>query len=56
VFKQSKAETVRVYATVEVYKGLTTLDVLAFGLIVISIFDVLLNGLRNYVAGSSRST
>ena len=32
-----------------VHKGLTTLDVLAFGLIVISIFDVLLNGLRNYV-------
>ncbi len=32
-----------------VHKGLTTLDVLAFGLIVISIFDVVLNGLRNYV-------
>lgn len=32
-----------------VHKGLTTLDVLAFGLIVISVFDVILNGLRNYV-------
>ncbi len=32
-----------------VHKGLTTLDVLAFGLIVISVFDVLLNGLRNYL-------
>ena len=32
-----------------VHKGLTTLDVLAFGLIVISVFDVVLNGLRNYV-------
>ncbi|WP_083921076.1 type I secretion system permease/ATPase [Hahella ganghwensis] len=32
-----------------VHKGLTTLDVLAFGLVVISIFDVVLNGLRNYV-------
>ncbi|WP_445354232.1 type I secretion system permease/ATPase [Microbulbifer sp. EKSA008] len=32
-----------------VHKGVTTLDVLAFGLIVISVFDVLLNGLRNYV-------
>ncbi|MDK9557905.1 type I secretion system permease/ATPase [Marinobacter sp. M216] len=32
-----------------VHKGLTTLDVLAFGLIVISLFDVVLNGLRNYV-------
>ncbi|WP_148212676.1 type I secretion system permease/ATPase [Hahella chejuensis] len=32
-----------------VHKGLTTLDVLAFGLIVLSIFDVVLNGLRNYV-------
>jgi len=32
-----------------VHKGLTTLDVLAFGLLVVSIFDVLLNGLRTYV-------
>jgi subfamily B ATP-binding cassette protein HlyB/CyaB len=32
-----------------VHKGVSTLDVLAIGLIVISIFDVLLNGLRNYV-------
>ncbi len=32
-----------------VHKGLTTLDVLAFGLLVISVFDVLLNGLRTYL-------
>ncbi|MCW8883871.1 MAG: type I secretion system permease/ATPase [Motiliproteus sp.] len=32
-----------------VHQGLTTLDVLCFGLIVVSIFDVLLNGLRTYV-------
>ncbi|MFZ0469962.1 MAG: type I secretion system permease/ATPase [Thiogranum sp.] len=32
-----------------VHKGLTTLDVLAFGLIVMSIFEVLLGGLRTYV-------
>ncbi len=32
-----------------VHKGLTTLDVLAFGLLVISLFDVVLNGLRTYV-------
>lgn len=32
-----------------VHKGLTTLDVLALGLLVISIFDVLLNGLRTYL-------
>ena len=32
-----------------VHHGLTTLDVLAIGLLVVSIFDVLLNGLRNYV-------
>lgn len=32
-----------------VHKGLDTLDVLAIGLLVISVFDVLLNGLRNYV-------
>lgn len=32
-----------------VHRGLTTLDVLAAGLLVVYIFDVLLNGLRNYV-------
>ncbi|MBI2994319.1 MAG: type I secretion system permease/ATPase [Gammaproteobacteria bacterium] len=32
-----------------VQHGLTTLDVLAAGLLLVSIFDVLLNGLRNYV-------
>lgn len=32
-----------------VNQALTTLDVLAFGLLVLSIFDVALNGLRNYV-------
>ncbi len=32
-----------------VHKGLSTLDVLAMGLVVLSVFDVLLNGLRNYV-------
>lgn len=32
-----------------VHQGLTTLDVLCFGLVVVSIFDVLLNGLRNHV-------
>lgn len=32
-----------------VHKGLTTLDVLACGLIVVSLFDVLLGGLRTYV-------
>lgn len=32
-----------------VHKGLTTLDVLAFGLLVISLFDVVLNGLRAYL-------
>src|SRR3990167_9243268 len=32
-----------------VHQGLTTLDVLCFGLVVIAVFDVLLNGLRNYV-------
>lgn len=31
------------------HQGLTTLDVLCFGLVVISVFDVLLNGLRTYV-------
>jgi ATP-binding cassette, subfamily B, bacterial HlyB/CyaB len=32
-----------------VHKGLTTLDVLALGLLVISVFDVVLNGLRTYL-------
>ena len=32
-----------------VHRGLTTLDVLAFGLLVVAIFDVTLNGLRTYV-------
>ena len=32
-----------------VHRGLTTLDVLAVGLLVVYIFDVVLNGLRNYV-------
>ncbi|WP_299734241.1 type I secretion system permease/ATPase [uncultured Endozoicomonas sp.] len=32
-----------------VNQALTTLDVLAFGLLVLSFFDIVLNGLRNYV-------
>ncbi len=32
-----------------VHKGLTTLDVLAFGLIVISLFEVVLGGMRTYL-------
>ncbi len=32
-----------------VHRGLTTLDVLAFGLLVVSLFDVILSGLRTYV-------
>ncbi|MBI5460738.1 MAG: type I secretion system permease/ATPase [Gammaproteobacteria bacterium] len=32
-----------------VHKGLTTLDVLAFGLIVVSLFEVVLGGLRTYL-------
>ncbi len=32
-----------------VHRGLTTLDVLAIGLLAISIFDVILNGLRTYL-------
>ncbi len=31
-----------------VHKGLTTLDVLAFGFLVVAVFDALLSGLRNY--------
>lgn len=32
-----------------VHRGLTTLDVLAFGLLVVSLFEIILSGLRNYV-------
>lgn len=32
-----------------VHHGISTLDVLAFGLLVVSVFDVLLNGLRTYI-------
>ena len=32
-----------------VNQALTTLDVLAFGLLILSVFDIVLNGLRNYV-------
>jgi subfamily B ATP-binding cassette protein HlyB/CyaB len=32
-----------------VHKGLTTLDVLAFGLLVVSLFEVMLGGLRTYL-------
>lgn len=32
-----------------VHRGLTTLDVLAIGLLAISVFDVILNGLRTYL-------
>ncbi|HFD81388.1 MAG TPA: type I secretion system permease/ATPase [Gammaproteobacteria bacterium] len=32
-----------------VHKGLTTLDVLAFGLLVVSLFEVVLGGLRSYL-------
>jgi subfamily B ATP-binding cassette protein HlyB/CyaB len=32
-----------------VHKGLTTLDILAFGLLVVSIFEVVLGGLRTYL-------
>ncbi len=32
-----------------VHKGLTTLDVLVFGLVVVSVFEVLLGGLRTYI-------
>ncbi len=32
-----------------VHRGLTTLDVLVIGLLVISVFDVILNGLRTYL-------
>jgi subfamily B ATP-binding cassette protein HlyB/CyaB len=32
-----------------VHKGFTTLDVLAFGLVIVSVFEVLLSGLRTYL-------
>ena len=38
-----------------VHHGLTTLDVLALGLLVVSIFDVLLGGLRSYVFAHTTS-
>ncbi len=38
-----------------VHRGLTTLDVLAFGLLVVSLFDVILNGLRTYVFSHTTS-
>ncbi len=38
-----------------VHKGLTTLDVLALGLLVISLFDVVLNGLRTYLFSHTAS-
>jgi ATP-binding cassette, subfamily B, bacterial HlyB/CyaB len=36
-----------------VHRGLSTLDVIAFGFFVISIFEVLLSGIRNYVLSHS---
>lgn len=38
-----------------VHRGLTTLDVLAFGFFVVSLFDVILNGLRTYVFSHTTS-
>jgi len=38
-----------------VHRGLTTLDVIAFGLVVISVFDIVLNGLRTYVFSHTTS-
>jgi len=38
-----------------VHRGLTTLDVLAFGLLVVSFFDVILNALRTYVFSHTTS-
>ena len=38
-----------------VHRGLTTLDVLAVGLLVVSLFDVILNGLRMYVFSHTTS-
>ncbi|MES2675302.1 MAG: type I secretion system permease/ATPase [Pseudomonadota bacterium] len=36
-----------------VHRGLSTLDVIAFGFFVISVFEVLLSGIRNYVMAHS---
>lgn len=36
-----------------VHRGLSTLDVIAFGFFVISVFEVLLSGIRNYVMSHS---
>jgi subfamily B ATP-binding cassette protein HlyB/CyaB len=38
-----------------VHRGLTTLDVIAFGLLVVSIFEVALSGLRTYVFAHTTS-
>lgn len=38
-----------------VHRGLTTLDVLVIGLIVITLFDVVLNGLRTYIFAHTTS-
>lgn len=38
-----------------VHRGLTTLDVLAFGLLVVSLFDVILNALRTYIFSHTTS-
>ena len=38
-----------------VHRGLTTLDVIAFGLLVVSIFEVVLSGLRSYVFAHTTS-
>jgi len=38
-----------------VHKGLTTLDVLALGLLIVSVFEVVLSGLRNYVFAHTTS-
>ena len=38
-----------------VHRGLTTLDVIAFGLLVVSLFEVALSGLRTYVFAHTTS-
>ena len=38
-----------------VHRGLTTLDVLVFGLLVVTVFDIFLNGLRTYVFSHTTS-
>jgi subfamily B ATP-binding cassette protein HlyB/CyaB len=38
-----------------VYRGLSTLDVIAFGLLVVSIFEIVLSGLRTYVFAHTTS-